>query len=105
ALRTVIAMVLNRFLPGIGPMIAGFLLSPVAAGLARNDECEADAYASPLLVKAGIRTGPQTTLLPKPDTLPGPGGAEQAAWLLSHPKTAERIAAIEANEANWQSGR
>jgi putative metalloprotease len=25
-------------------------------------------------------------------------------WLLSHPKAAERIAAIEANEARWRIG-
>ena len=102
ALRTAIAMVLNRFLPGIGPLIAGFLLSLVAARLSRKDEYEADAYASALLVKAGIGTGPQKSLFTKLETLTGARGASQAAWLLSHPKTAERIAAIEANEATWQ---
>jgi len=105
ALRTALAMVLNRFLPGIGPFIAGFLLSLVAARLSRKDEYEADAYASALLVKAGIGTGPQKSLFTKLETLTGARGASQAAWLLSHPKTTERIAAIEANEATWQSKR
>ena len=33
--------------------------------------------------------------------LTGAPGAGAPAWLLSHPKTAERIAAIEAREARW----
>jgi len=102
ALRTALAMLLNRFIPGVGPFIAGFLLSLVAARLSRKDEYEADAYASALLVKAGIGTGPQKSLFTKLETLTGARGATQAAWLLSHPKTTERIAAIEANEATWQ---
>ncbi|MCX7645951.1 MAG: peptidase M48, partial [Rhodobacteraceae bacterium] len=31
-------------------------------------------------------------------------GAPAPAWLLSHPRTEERIAAIEANEARWGAG-
>ncbi|MEJ6402255.1 M48 family metallopeptidase [Yoonia sp. 2307UL14-13] len=101
AMRTALAMVLNRFLPGIGPWIAGMLMSLVAARLSRNDEFEADAYASALLVKAGIGTEPQKTLFTKLEKLTGARGAAAPAWLLSHPKTDKRIAAIEANEAKW----
>jgi len=103
AMRTAIAMVLNRFLPGIGPWIANMLMTLLAARLSRGDEFEADAYASALLVKAGIGTGPQKSLFTKLDTLSGAGGrATPPAWMLSHPKTPQRIAAIEANEAKWR---
>lgn len=102
AMRTVLAMVLNRFLPGIGAWLAGALTSLLAARLSRADEYEADAYATALLMKAGIGTGPQKSLFRKLEHLTGARGASTPAWLLSHPKTTERIAAIEANEAKWQ---
>jgi putative metalloprotease len=73
----------------------------LTARLSRSDEYEADAYASALMIKAGIGTGPQKTLFTKLDKLTGARGAKQPAWLLSHPKTPERIAAIEANEIKW----
>ena len=101
AARTAIAMVLNRFLPGIGPLIANALMTLLAAGLSRKDEFEADAYASALLVKSGIGTAPQKDLFKKLETLTGARGAATPAWMLSHPKTDQRIAAIEANEAKW----
>ncbi len=101
ALRTVLATVLSRFIPGFGAVIAGALTRLVAARLSRVDEYEADAYASALLMRAGIGTAPQKSLFQKLDKLSGAGGNAPAAWLLSHPKTAQRIAAIEANEAKW----
>ena len=100
ALRTAMAMVLGRFVPGIGPLIANGLISLVAARLSRNDEYEADAYASALLAKSGIGTAAQKSLFTKLAALTGGSGAAPA-WLLTHPKTAERIAAIEANEVKW----
>ncbi len=102
AMRTALAMVLGRFLPGVGPWIAGLLMRLVAARLSRNDEFEADAYASALLVKAGIGTAPQKSLFAKLEKLTGARGAGTPAWMLSHPKTPQRIAAIEANEAKWR---
>ena len=101
ALRTALAMVLSRFLPGIGVYIANGLSSLLMARLSRSDEYEADAYASALLVKAGIGTAPQKSLFQKLEALTGGAGGAAPAWLLSHPKTAERIAAIEKNEARW----
>jgi len=101
ALRTALAMVLSRFLPGIGIWIAGALTSLLSARLSRNDEYEADAYASALLTKAGIGTAPQKSLFTKLEALTGARGGAAPAWLMSHPKTGERIAAIEANEAKW----
>lgn len=101
ALRTALAMLFSRFLPGIGPLVANGIISLVSARLSRKDEYEADAYASALLVKAGIGTKPQKSLFTKLEKLTGAHGAKVPAWLLSHPKTAERIAAIEANESRW----
>lgn len=101
AMRTALAMILGRFIPGVGPWIANALMSLLAAGLSRKDEFEADAYASALLVKAGIGTDPQKSLFKKLENLTGARGAATPAWMMSHPKTPQRIAAIEANEAKW----
>ncbi|SEW18672.1 putative metalloprotease [Aliiroseovarius sediminilitoris] len=101
ALRTVLSMMISRFLPGAGVYIARFLTRLVAAGLSRGDEYEADAYATALLIKAGIGSEPQKTLFGKLDALTKNRAGVMPAWLMSHPKTAERIAAIEKNEAKW----
>jgi putative metalloprotease len=95
-------MVLGRFIPGVGPWIAGMLTSLIAARLSRTDEYEADAYASALLHKSGIGVEPQKTLFTKLEKLTGARGGSPA-WLLSHPKTEERIKAIEANVAKWDA--
>jgi len=103
ALRTALAMVLSRFIPGLGPMIANVAMSLLMARLSRSDEYEADAYASALMIKTGLGTAPQKSLFSKLETLTGARGAAQPAWLLSHPKTPDRIAAIETNEAKWNT--
>jgi len=103
AMRTALAMILGRFIPYIGPWIAGLLMSLLAARLSRTDEFEADAYASALLTKAGIGTAPQKSMFEKLEKLTGARGAATPAWMLSHPKTPLRIAAIEANEAKWNA--
>lgn len=102
ALRTALAMVLSRFLPGVGVMIANGLASLLAARLSRSDEYEADAYAAALLVKAGVGVGPQKTLFGKLEELTQNRSGAVPAWLMSHPKTAERIKALEALEARWE---
>ncbi|MGB3409210.1 MAG: M48 family metallopeptidase [Jannaschia sp.] len=102
AIRVVLAGVLGRYLPGIGPYVANMLASLVAARLSRQDEYEADAYASALMVKAGLGTGPQKSLFSKLSKLTGMGGNGAPAWLMSHPKSEDRIAAIERLEARWQ---
>ncbi len=101
AIRVALATVLGRIIPGVGVWVANMLATLLAARLSRQDEYEADAYASALLTKAGIGTGPQKTLFEKLETLSGLGGRGMPAWLMSHPKTADRIAAIEALEARW----
>ena len=101
ALRTAMIMVFTRFIPGLGVYIANFLTTLLAARLSRSDEYEADAYASALLTKSGIGTEAQKSLFLKLDALTKSNGGSAPAWLLSHPKTAERIKAIEAMEKRW----
>ena len=101
ALRTALAMILSRFIPGIGGWIANMLTTLLAARLSRDDEYEADEYASALLIKSGIGTEPQTRLLGKLEALTKSSGGAAPAWLMSHPKTKDRIAAIEKNGARW----
>lgn len=102
ALRTALAMVLSRFIPGVGVWIANTLASLLAAKLSRSDEYEADAYAAALLTKAGIGVAPQISLFRKLDALTQSQSGRAPAWLLSHPKTDERIAELEKLEARWQ---
>ncbi|MFZ7089789.1 M48 family metallopeptidase [Primorskyibacter sp. 2E233] len=101
ALRTALAMVLSRFLPGIGVAIANGLTSLLAARLSRSDEYEADEYAAALLVKSGIGVEPQRSLFRKLEGLTQSRGGAVPAWLMSHPKTEERIKALDKLEAKW----
>lgn len=100
AVRVVLATVLGRLLPGIGVVLANGLVHLLAAGLSRKDEYEADEYAAALLTKAGIGTTGQKALLSKLEHLAGLRGGPPV-WLASHPKTEDRVAAIEALERRW----
>lgn len=102
AVRVALSTVIGRFVPFIGPWIAGVVANLLAAKLSRVDEYEADAYASALLVKAGIGTDAQKSMFQKLEGLTGAKGGTVPAWLMSHPKVPDRIAAIEALEARWQ---
>lgn len=101
ALRTVLMMVLGRFVPVIGVWIANMLTQLLAARLSRQDEYEADEYAAALLTKAGIGVGPQISLFRKLAELTQSNSGMAPAWLMSHPKVDERIAALEALERRW----
>lgn len=103
AMRTALAMLLGRFIPFFGVWIANLLTTLLAARLSRADEYEADAYAAALLTKAGIGVAPQKALFHKLDALTEQRAGVAPAWLLSHPKTAERIAALDRLEARWQA--
>ncbi len=103
ALRTALAMVLGRFIPYFGVMIAGFITSLLAARLSQSDEYEADAYAAALLTKAGIGIEPQKSLFRKLEELTQSRAGAAPAWLLTHPKTEQRIAALEQLQARWQT--
>ena len=101
AVFVVLTALLSRFVPFFGVWVANIIATALAAGLSRKAEHEADAYASALLVKAGIGTEPQKSLFRKLDRLIGGAGGTVPEWLRSHPKTAERIRLIEAREAKW----
>ena len=100
ALRIILSLAIGRLIPAIGTYIANFLTSLLAAKLSRNDEYEADAYAAALLAKSGIGTNAQISLLKKLDTL-GKDNGSIPQWLMSHPKTSDRILAIEKLTKNW----
>jgi len=102
-MRAALGMVLSRFIPGIGIWIASMLTSLLAAKLSRSDEFEADAYAAALLTKAGIGIDPQISLFRKLDALTKAGGGRAPAWLMTHPKTDERIAALTKMQLKWDT--
>lgn len=99
----VLSATLARVLPVVGVWLANLVSMAVMARLSRRDEFEADAWAAALLTKAGIGTGPQKSLFRKLGQLTGSDAAAAPVWLRSHPKTAERIAAIEGMERRWQA--
>ncbi len=101
AVFVMLSALLNRVLPVIGIWLANLISTALMARLSRRDEFEVDAYASALLIKAGIGTGPQKSLFRKLDALTRSRAEGVPAWLLSHPQVEERIRAIEANEARW----
>ncbi len=103
AIRTVLAMVLGRFIPFVGVWLANMITTLLAARLSRGDEYEADAYAAALLTKAGIGVAPQISLFRKLEALTQSNHGSAPAWLLSHPKTDERIAALQKLESRWNS--
>lgn len=91
ALRTTLMLLIGRFLPYVGIYVVNFLISLIALRLSRQDEFEADAFATALMLKSGLGVGPQISLFEK---LGKKGAAASPAWLLSHPKAEQRIAAI-----------
>lgn len=102
AIRVVLMTVVGRVIPFVGVYIVNALVSMLTARLSRQDEYEADAYASALLTKSGIGVAPQIAMFQKLDYLAGKvDGGGQLAWLMSHPKTEERIAAIRQLEQKW----
>ena len=100
--RVLLTSVLGRLVPGVGIWIANSITTLLAAKLSRNDEYEADAYASALLIKSGIGTDPQIKLFEKLEKLTNSSTNGAPAWLLSHPKTLDRISAIKKNEIKWK---
>ena len=80
---------------------AHMLTTLLAARLSRGDEYEADAYAAALLTKAGIGVAPQISLFKKLEALTQTNHGTAPAWLMSHPKTDDRIAALRVLEDKW----
>ena len=102
AISMVISAVLSRLIPYLGPIIGRFLSQVVLSGLSRKDEFEADAYAAALLIKSGIGTTPQISLLRKIEKLTGVASSK-VTWTLSHPSPEQRIKAIRDSETSWMT--
>ena len=98
ALRMALGSLLSRILPGIGGILANLLSNLLMARLSRSDEFEADEYASALMMKSGIGVEHQISMFEKLEQLSGNNANLQPAWLLSHPKTMQRIKKIQENE-------
>ena len=103
AISMVISTILSRLLPYIGAIIGRFLSQVLISGLSRKDEFEADSYAAALLIKSGIGTAPQISLLKKLEQLTGIVSSN-VTWTLSHPSPEQRIKAIQNLEASWMTG-
>jgi len=101
ALRTALMLILGRYIPFVGAWIANFLTTLLAARLSRGDEYEADEYAAALLTKTGIGVEPQKSLFLKLQALTQTRAGMAPAWLMSHPKTEERIEALERLQGKW----
>jgi putative metalloprotease len=100
ALTFALSTILSRVVPYLGSVAGRYLSQLVLAGLSRRDEFQADAYASALLVKAGIGIVPQISLLEKINTLTG-AITPKITWTLSHPSPTDRIKAIRELTYNW----
>ena len=103
ALRMALGTLLSRILPGIGGILANLLSNLLMARLSRSDEFEADEYASALMMKSGIGVEHQISMFEKLEQLSGNNANLQPAWLLSHPKTMQRIKKIQENKTKWSA--
>ncbi|MDT8344556.1 MAG: M48 family metalloprotease [Thermohalobaculum sp.] len=103
--QIILGGILARFIGILGWYASQFVVSLFIARISRGDEFEADAYATALMLRAGLGAEPQARMLEKLEQiLPHTLMARQTSWLASHPAVAERTAAIRANAARW-SGR
>ncbi len=100
-MRALLMGAFGRFVPVIGGYLANFIITLLAASLSRKDEYEADAYGAALLLKSGIGLSAQIGMFRKLQSWGGRGGTP--AWLMSHPDTKQRIAAIEKLKASWEA--
>ena len=93
AVRAALGALLSRLVPGLGGMIASIIGNLLMAKLSRQDEYEADEYASALMIKSGLGIEPQGSMFKKLDKISNQQGSVPA-WLMSHPPTQERINSI-----------
>lgn len=100
ALKLALTGILRRFVPFADAMISNTVAALLAARLSRQDEYNADAWASALMIRSGIGTGPQKQLFRRLEQMAGSSG-HVPAWLMTHPRPSARIAAIAENEERW----
>lgn len=93
AVRAALGALLSRLVPGLGGIIANIIGNLLMAKLSRQDEYEADEYASALMIKSGLGIEPQVSMFKKLDKISNQQGSVPA-WLMSHPPTQERINSI-----------
>ena len=93
AVRAVLGALLSRLVPGLGGIIASIIGNLLMAKLSRQDEYEADEYASALMIKSGLGIEPQVSMFKKLDKISNQQGSAPA-WLMSHPPTEDRINSI-----------
>jgi len=101
AAQLVLGGILGRLIPFFGVYLSAWLLGLLTAKLSRKDEFEADAYATALMVRAGIGAEPQARLLEKLPKLIPAMGANERSWLASHPPSDQRAQAIRENAERW----
>ena len=102
AISMVVSTILSRLIPYLGSIIGRYLSQVLISGLSRKDEFEADSYAAALLIKSGIGTAPQISLLKKLEQLTGIVSSN-VTWTISHPSPEQRIKAIQSLEASWMT--
>jgi len=100
AARLAIIVLLARFVPILGVLIANLLGGLFTAQMSQADEFEADAYATALLIRAGLDPSAQVRILSKLERMAG-GAGGGPAWLMSHPASAARVERIEALIGRW----
>ncbi len=100
-IHLVLGSILNRFIPILGWIVARWVASFVATRLSRSDEFEADAYATALMVRAGLGAEPQARMLEKLLELVPEASMQETDWLASHPPVTERAEAIRGNAERW----
>ena len=103
ALRGALHMVIGRFVPIVGGIVANLAVNLLSAKLSRSDEFEADKFAALLLLKSGIGTEPQISLFRKLPALTGLDSSQIAWMTASHPSPEARVAAIEAIQAKYDA--
>ena len=98
AMRSMLGLVMGRFIPFVGPMVANHMVTLFSAKLSREDEFEADAFATSLMIKAGIDVDAQITILQKMNSA---APKARPVWTASHPQSTDRIARIRRNRDAW----
>ena len=82
AVRAALGALLSRLVPGLGGMIASIIGNLLMAKLSRQNEYEADEYASALMIKSGLGIEPQVSMFKKLDKISNQQGSAPALSLI-----------------------